>query len=55
MIDLDFRIYKTAIPCSEDQYTVNIPGLNLDYWLCVELKIKFLFWTLKVNKAVHCV
>ena len=50
---LEIKIYHTYKPCAEKRLTVDIPKLNMNFWICMDLSVKFWFikghWMIAVN------
>lgn len=37
-------VMPTDDPCCDNRITINIPGLKIDFWVCVEITASFWIW-----------
>lgn len=48
-------IEKVESQCSPQTFTINIPGIATDVWLCITVEIRILLWASHFVWAVHLV
>jgi len=52
---ISIGIEITESQCSSNIVTLNVPGLNVDIWICFTVFSRFAFWTATKQWAVHLV
>jgi len=50
---IKLEVEKTLEPCSSNTLKVDVPGLNIDFWLCITVHVKIWWITGKSSWAIH--